>query len=232
MLVTNNGPPFTSQVFEVFLNERGIRHVFTPPYHPKPNGLAENFVKTFKTALRRSAEEGEKDSLRDFLSIYRVTPHATTGRLPCEPLNNRHYRSVLDLTRPSDRAFPAERSGAWEHQKRNYNRRTKDRNFTVNQKVWMLDSVKKGHWKTGVITTKQGAAIYTVNDSSGNVHRAHKDHLKRKESTDSWNGQPVVRAPQVMQLPLPEPETTKRDFPLPFPEVDESPGESSDTCLY
>lgn len=79
---------------EDFLKEQRIRHVLTPPYHPKSNELA---------ALLRSEEGGEKERVCDCLNI--VTLHATTGHPTRELLSNRHYCSVLDLVRPSDPMF-------------------------------------------------------------------------------------------------------------------------------
>ncbi|XP_064488330.1 uncharacterized protein K02A2.6-like [Ornithodoros turicata] len=225
VLVTDNGPPFTSQVFEDFLKQRGIHHVLTPPYHPQSNGLAENFVRTFKTALRRFEEGGDKDKLRDFLFKYRVTPHVTTGRPPCELLNNRHYRSLLDLVRPSEVTCSGRDSLARERQKRNYDRRTQDRQFSVDQGVWMLDNSKKGHWKTGTIVSKQGSVIFTVRDASGKVHRVHKDHLKRRETVESWRCSKNIPASDVRCRPAAI-DDPNEEFPLPFPEVE---GTSSGT---
>ncbi|XP_064464136.1 uncharacterized protein K02A2.6-like [Ornithodoros turicata] len=223
--MTDNGPPFTSQVFEDFFKQRGIHHVLTPPYHPQSNGLAENFVRTFKTALRRFEEGGDTDKLRDFLFKYRVTPHVTTGRPPCELLNNRHYRSLLDLVRPSEVTCSGRDSLARERQKRNYDRRTQDRQFSVDQGVWMLDNSKKGHWKTGTIVSKQGSVIFTVRDASGKVHRVHKDHLKRRETVESWRCSKNIPASDVRCRPAAI-DDPNEEFPLPFPEVE---GTSSET---
>lgn len=190
VLVTDNGPPFTSDIVGNYLRANGIRHVFTPPYHPKSNGLAENFVRTFKTALRRSTVGGERDRVRDFLFKYRVTPHATTGRPPCQLLNSRHYRSILDLVCPEAAgdsvSLPAAMRTSRARQKRNYDIGTRDRSFAPDQKVWMLDATTKGHWKVGTVISKQGSAIYVTRDEFGKTHRVHKDHLKRRESTSTW----------------------------------------------
>ena len=43
-LVSDNGPPFISVQFEVYMKANGILHKRVPPYHPSSNGLAENFV--------------------------------------------------------------------------------------------------------------------------------------------------------------------------------------------
>ena len=53
VLVSDNGLAFTSQEFKEFIQRNEIRHVFTPPYHPASNGLAECAIKTVKKGLRK-----------------------------------------------------------------------------------------------------------------------------------------------------------------------------------
>uniref|UniRef100_A0A2D4HB47 Gypsy retrotransposon integrase-like protein 1 n=1 Tax=Micrurus lemniscatus lemniscatus TaxID=129467 RepID=A0A2D4HB47_MICLE len=50
-LVSDNGPQFTSQTFETFLAELGIRHALSAPAHPATNGQAEIMVKLAKKML-------------------------------------------------------------------------------------------------------------------------------------------------------------------------------------
>jgi transposase InsO family protein len=51
---TDNGPQFTVQEFEKYIERHQIKHVKTPLYHPQSNRQAKNFVKTFKQALKKS----------------------------------------------------------------------------------------------------------------------------------------------------------------------------------
>ena len=45
VLVTDNGPAFTSQEFINFIKANGIRHITSVPYHPASNGgLAKRAV--------------------------------------------------------------------------------------------------------------------------------------------------------------------------------------------
>ena len=51
-LVSDNGPQFTSAEFAVFLRKNGVKHIYSSPYHPSTNGLAERFVRTLKAAMK------------------------------------------------------------------------------------------------------------------------------------------------------------------------------------
>ena len=102
-IVTDNAPTFTSQQFEKFTRQNGIKYTFSAPYHPSSNGLAERAVQTFKQALRQM--QGERGSISEklskFLFKYRITPHSTTGVPPAELLIGRTLRSKLELLQPN-----------------------------------------------------------------------------------------------------------------------------------
>ena len=79
-LVLDNGSQFTSQTFSSFCKINGIKHSFTPPYHPAPNGAAECSVQVIKQTMRKMGPAtGLKERLANFLLMYRSIPHATTG---------------------------------------------------------------------------------------------------------------------------------------------------------
>ena len=66
-VVTDNGPQFTSQEFQQFLQ---VVNVPVAPYHPSSNGLAERAVQTFKQGLRWMTT-GTLDE-----KLYRIIPQA------------------------------------------------------------------------------------------------------------------------------------------------------------
>ena len=53
MVVSDNGPSFTSAEFREFTRKNGIRHIKSAPYHPASNGLAERAVQTLKESLKK-----------------------------------------------------------------------------------------------------------------------------------------------------------------------------------
>lgn len=53
-LVSDNGPQLVSEEFRKFMEENGIQHIKSAPYHPATNGLAERFIQTMKQALKSS----------------------------------------------------------------------------------------------------------------------------------------------------------------------------------
>ncbi len=44
IVVTDNAPNFSSSEFNLFFKQNGIQHLYSPPYHPSSNGLAERAV--------------------------------------------------------------------------------------------------------------------------------------------------------------------------------------------
>ena len=53
VLVTDNGPCFVSEEYEIFMAKNGVKYITSAPYHPATNGLAERAVQTVKRGLKR-----------------------------------------------------------------------------------------------------------------------------------------------------------------------------------
>lgn len=100
MLVSDNGACFTSSEFESFMEQNGIRHVRSAPFHPSSNGLVERAVQTFKGGMKKIKGDTLQTRLSRFLFSYRITPHATTGLSPAELMMLRRLRSAFDLLMP------------------------------------------------------------------------------------------------------------------------------------
>ena len=86
MVVSDNGPCFTSRVFSEFMRQNGIQHIKVAPYHPASNGLTERAVQTFKAGVKKMIVGTWKIRLVVFLFAYCTTPHTTTGVSPAKLL--------------------------------------------------------------------------------------------------------------------------------------------------
>ena len=86
ILVSDNGPQFTSEEFDQFTKTNGIKRLRSARYHPATNGLAERFVQTFKQSLRAMKWEASsiERKLAYFLMAYRNAPHATIIETPAK----------------------------------------------------------------------------------------------------------------------------------------------------
>ncbi|XP_063381271.1 uncharacterized protein K02A2.6-like [Cydia fagiglandana] len=204
-VVTDNGPPFTSNEFDNFIKNERIEHVFTPPYHPASNGAAENAVKTLKRVIKKALTES-KDvdmALHTFLKHYRNTNHASTGESSAAVLQKRHLRTKLDALKPDlnsgvvNNSPNSERSGG--------------RTFSVGQDIWFRQYLKGEKWLPGKISSSNGPSDYTVSDitTGKHIHR-HVDQLRRRVGT-----QPVNRpdtecfASTSRSLAMPLPDSTR-----------------------
>ena len=99
-VVSDNGPPFQSKEYEEFLRQNGIQRILVSPHHPSSNGLAEQFVQTFKYAMESSVNDPASSIhrwIQNFLLSYRSTPHATTSSSPAKLFLQRELRTPLSI---------------------------------------------------------------------------------------------------------------------------------------
>ena len=92
MVVSDNGPQYSSKAYADFAKEYQFKHVTSSPYHPQSNGEAERAVGTIKNLLKK-----EKDPYLAILS-YRSTP-LQNGYCPSELLMSRKLRTVVPISR-------------------------------------------------------------------------------------------------------------------------------------
>ncbi|CAI5780663.1 XP_028571632.1uncharacterized protein K02A2.6-like [Podarcis lilfordi] len=86
VLVSDNGPQFTSGTFERYLLGLGIHHALTAPFHPSSNGQAERMVCSAKETLARLDRGDWHERVTEYLFVQHITPQAATGRSPAELL--------------------------------------------------------------------------------------------------------------------------------------------------
>ena len=60
-MLSDNGSQFVSQVMMEVTRLISVKHLFSSPYHPMPNGLCEKFNGTLKKMLKRMSSEQPKE---------------------------------------------------------------------------------------------------------------------------------------------------------------------------
>ena len=88
VVISDNGPQFTSQAYAQQAESYQFHHITSSPYFPQSNGEAERAVATVKSLLNKSADP--------YLALltYRSTP-LTNGYSPSELLMSRVLRSSV-----------------------------------------------------------------------------------------------------------------------------------------
>ncbi|XP_067122919.1 uncharacterized protein [Centruroides vittatus] len=103
VLMTDNGPPFSSVAFNRFCDRWSIRHCTSSPRYPQSNGHIERHVQTIKNVLKKTAEAGQDQylALQNWINTSRNSlpspAQLCIGRnirstLPCKSF---HYRQCL-----------------------------------------------------------------------------------------------------------------------------------------
>ena len=174
MLVSDNGPQFTSSEFQAFMRNNGIKHICSSPYHPSTNGLAERAVQSFKEHMK-CLSGSISQRLAAFLFWYRLTPHSTTGVAPAELLLRRRPISKLDLIKPD---LSGTVHSKIEAQKRNHDATVKLRVFAAKDNVYVKDFPNTKKWIPGKVREIRGPLSILVELMDGCVVRRHVDALR------------------------------------------------------
>ncbi|XP_037957651.1 uncharacterized protein K02A2.6-like [Teleopsis dalmanni] len=158
--------------FAEYCARNGISHVNTAPFHPASNGLAERFVRKFKSSVQKNIDDGLsiKLALVKYLATYRAIPNAE-GKSPAELLHGRAPRTLLTLlSAPPNNNKPVTRS-------------TK---FSPNETVYIKHYGRGPKWVEAVIIKNLGCMVYIVKTSNGYVRR-HQNQIKHRSSTSAEN---------------------------------------------
>nr|XP_061811684.1 uncharacterized protein K02A2.6-like [Nerophis lumbriciformis] len=194
-LVSDNGPQLVSEEFKAFMEENGIQHIKSAPYHAATNGLAERFVQALKKALKSSpSTQTLNRRLNAFLLAYRNTPHATTKVSPASAMFKRQLHTRLDLLKPQKT-----REVVHQQQKAQVERRAnaKLRSFMVGDRVLARNYTNDIKWVPATIVSKTGPVSYTVETSDHRIWRRHLDQLLHTSGSHDDSRQPTSFVPEL-----------------------------------
>ena len=80
-VLTDNGLEFEGS-FSLWLEENGIKHLHTSPYHPQSNGVTERSNATLKGRLKAFRHGNWESRLREMVHQINLTPSESTGLSP------------------------------------------------------------------------------------------------------------------------------------------------------
>lgn len=203
-IVSDNGPQFVSEEFEMFLKKNGIKHTPIPPYHPASNGSAERAVQTVKQALNKMWLDHKRNvtsitwsrRLADFLLTYRSTPHTVTKQAPSELFMKRILRTRLSLVKPNLASAVEEkqRQQIKYHDKKG----VKSRELRVNQSVLVRNHRdSKERWIPGIVVKKKGPLTYLVKCGQ-RIRFVHIEHLLSSEIPPKEIAEELPVIPEVL----------------------------------
>ena len=146
----------------------GIKHVFSPPYHPCSNGAAECAVQLYKDRLKKMNISAKPVELYVALAyigkVHGLTPHSSTDRCPYELIKKGNLPSLFpNLT--SDVSKQAELTVTRHSAAKLRNRR----NFEEGDHVVVYDNHKKLSYPA-VVSEIFGTNNYLVLSDNGPKH--------------------------------------------------------------
>ena len=84
-ILLDNGTEFKNHLMDQVVQQLGIDHIFSTPYHPQSNGKLEVFQKYLKPTLKKPWNKDPANwdkCINQVLASYRVTPNLATAETP------------------------------------------------------------------------------------------------------------------------------------------------------
>ena len=84
-ILSNNWTEIKNQLMDKVLQQLGIEHIFSAPYHPQSNGKLEVFHTYLKPTLKKLCEKDPANwdkYINQVLASYRVTPNLVMAETP------------------------------------------------------------------------------------------------------------------------------------------------------
>lgn len=166
--MSDNGPPFGSAEFEKFCEESDILLFHSPPYHPASNGLAERWVQTVKTQMRKMMRNQYSEQVLNKVVFGLRNSPAVDGMSPAQKIFSFVPRTKLEKLLPSSQF---ERGGEGSEVDLPV-----AREFTAGEQVFV--KVPGKDRSLAVVVARTGKLTYEVN-MDGVKRAAHANQMVR-----------------------------------------------------
>ncbi len=186
LLVTDNGPCYSSREFRQFVKDWEFEHVTSSPKYPRSNGMAERYVGTVKSLLKKATDP--------YLSMleFRTTPIDDLGLSPAQLLMGRRLNTKIPIHKELLKPQPVNSEDVKQHlnqkqavQKFYYDRGTKNLsslNIGDGVRVW---EPERKQWKPAIVETvcDKPRSYIVVTEQGSKLRRNRQDILKSEDVT-------------------------------------------------
>ncbi|KAI5731337.1 hypothetical protein M8J77_008443 [Diaphorina citri] len=179
IVVSDNGPQFSSREFQQFARTYEFQHITSSPRYPRSNGEAESAVKIMKKMLTKCLYDNT-DPYIGMLNL-RNTPK-NFGPSPAQLLFSRVLNSKIPtqnkLLKPKIYKYDENYVRYRNSQETYYNKRAKNLEpLKVDQRVFFKKR-EDDLWTPGVISsTLENPRSYNVMDEEGHEYRRNRVHI-------------------------------------------------------
>ena len=208
-ILTDQGKNFLSEMFKNICKLFRITKIQTTAYHPESNGALERSHKTLVEYLRHYIDNDQSDWdkwLPYAMFTYNTTPHTATGFTPYElvygkaaslptalknpPKQTYNYEDYAQQTRErirtTNEAAREQLQGTKEKAKKEYDKKTREVEFKVGDKVWLFDeSVRRGRskkldnkWVGPYVIIEKHSKVNVTIKKGRNTLRTHANRIK------------------------------------------------------
>ncbi|KAL1447548.1 hypothetical protein WDU94_012414 [Cyamophila willieti] len=193
IVVSDNGPQFSSQEFKEFARKYEFQHITSSPMYPRSNGEAESAVKIIKKMLAKCLHDNS-DPYIAMLNL-RNTPK-NFGPSPAQLLFSRVLNSRIptqnNLLKPKIYKYDEKYDRYKRSQETYYNKgATNLTPLNINQQVF-FKKTPNDLWSPGIISSRVAdqSRSYRVTDKEGNEYRRNRQHIfspppQRSQEPDS-----------------------------------------------
>jgi len=183
VLITDNGPQFTSAQFAAFAQSWRFQHRTSSPHYPRSNGQAEAAVKVAKAIMTKAKHSGTDVYMA--LLDYRNTPHSSTNLSPAEVmLNGKTRTATLPQYQPQTTIDQKAATAKSKHQrvvKASHDKHVRElQPLQIGEKVWFTEFAgNKEKWSRGHIKEVHPSnRSYIIEVPSGGTYRRNRVFIR------------------------------------------------------
>ncbi|UYV64370.1 K02A2.6-like [Cordylochernes scorpioides] len=196
-IMSDNGPPFHSEIMTDFCTKWGIRQIFSSPHLHRSNGLAERNIQTIKTLLNKCKDQGSDAYLA--LLTYRNTPKNDLPS-PAQLCLSRNLRCLIPRITPlygpcktNQRHIENAKKRRQNSMKRYYDRSSKIYpKVSVGEEAWCQLSSKQAWTPVKITAHGNSPQSFKVETPSGREFLRNQQFLRPKNGPSGKGESPSL----------------------------------------